>query len=277
MTRIKIASYNIQLSKNVRQITENIVHMAKDGVAVFCLQEILEYKNQQFIGDHLRKALGPSWEIEYYKGEIGLPDGLQTGILWNSKVLTCKKVLKFPVFKIDKFAPHEWLYSVLTGSFRKPILRKVVSVVLIFKNINIRITSLHTDHVGGPKHRAKQLAYIFDKINKEQKLKFEIVCGDFNTFDFLNTGQERKAISKILGADFIDASEAIAWTADLYNMDMPKAPGITKWLIKSTHLHIRRKLDYIWVKNLKIIECRRLDLSGSDHYPIIATLALPEV
>ena len=138
----------------------------------------------------------------------------------------------------------------------------------------MRVTCVHVDNVGGPRHRLKQISYLVSQLTSKEKAKYEIICGDFNTFDLLKTGFEKKLLQKKFDKEFIDASEQVGWTADIHNIDMSSSIKIFYWFIHTFNVHVRRRLDYIWVKNFKVIECKKLEIPGSDHFPIIAKLEL---
>lgn len=273
---LKIATYNIQLSLNVEKITKNIFDMSQRGVSIFCLQEVMRQPEGPFIKDELLRVLGKDWEMECFFGEGEVHNALGTGLLWNTKIIQSQSIAKIVVPIIKPFLPHELVFQILLGGPVHPVTRRITSGVFVWKNNQIRITSVHLDHIGGRFHRNKQLKYILDVLNQQKDTLYEIICGDFNTFDLLHTGEEKKLLQTTLGQHFIDATENIPWTADLYNNDMKKSVLFFKAFVKRTNLHIRRKLDYIWVRNLKVVNSQDLKLSGSDHYPLVAELRIDD-
>jgi endonuclease/exonuclease/phosphatase family metal-dependent hydrolase len=100
-----------------------------------------------------------------------------------------------------------------------------------------------------------------------------ILCGDFNSFDFTKSGKELKTFQYILGEDYVDAAEHVGVTADLFNMDIPDNPAM-EGFVKKLHIHIAKKIDYMWVKKITIISCKKLTLRGSDHYPLVGEFSL---
>ncbi|MBI3887894.1 hypothetical protein HY310_02395 [Candidatus Microgenomates bacterium] len=88
------------------------------------------------------------------------------------------------------------------------------------------------------------------------------------------TGVEKKELQLSFGNAFVDAANSIPWTADLHRMDIPKKFPLFVQLIKGLNIHLRRKIDYMWVRKFRVISCRSLDVSGSDHLPVVAELVI---
>ncbi|SRR6266568_9329555 len=267
-----IATYNILFGINQPAIIKNIVQMAEDGVSLFCLQEIINVPNEEFIIDKILKRLGTNWKASYHVGREMSKLSIGTAILWNTKIFNFKRQEKILLPKLDKFDLHEKLYYKVIGVPGVPLQRKVLSCYFTVNQTDIRITCVHVDNVGGPSHRMKQIAYLLSNLNSQETPKHEIICGDFNTFDLLKSGYEKKLLQNKFGKDFIDASNNIGWTSDIRNIDFKTSIKIFQWFIKTFNVHVRRRLDYIWVKNFSVEKCKKLLISGSDHYPIIAKL-----
>ncbi len=267
-----IATYNILFGINQPTIIENIAHMAEDGVSLFCLQEIINVPNEEFIIDKILKRLGTHWQASYHVGEEMSKLSIGTAILWNTKTFNIKHEEKILLPKLDKFDLHEKLYYKVIGVPGVPLQRKALSCYFTVNQTDIRVTCVHVDNVGGPKHRIKQVDYLLSKLKSQDTPMHEIICGDFNTFDLLKTGYEKKLLQNKFGRDFIDASQNIGWTSDIHNIDFKTSIKIFRWFIKTFNVHVKRRLDYIWVKNFSVEECKKLIISGSDHYPIIAKL-----
>ena len=267
-----IVTYNIELSINVKKIVENIFALAKEGVGVFCLQEIIDYPHQELIIHAILKKLGNEWKAEYHIGDERSKLSLGTSIIWNTNILQLETEKKTLLSKLKKIQLHEFVFAKLVGGTSVPLQRRATTCMFRFNDKTIRITSLHLDHVGGTNHRISQLQYFLSHLNKTT---YEIICGDFNTFDLLQTGKEKKLLQQTLGKEFIDASENVGHTDDLYHLNFENSIPLFKWIIKTFHIHVRRKLDYIWVKHFRIIDCHKIAVGGSDHLPIMATLRIP--
>lgn len=267
---LTIATYNIELSLNVEKLVENISETVQKGIDVFCLQEVVNSPQIELIVDTILKKLGPDWSAACHLEEKTLRTNLGSCILWNKKRLQLLKQEKIDLPKIKRVKWHEILFAILVGGATFPLQRRAITCTFSFNSTLIAITSIHLDHVGGTQHRIQQLKYFLDHTLRQNS---EIVCGDFNSFDLLQTGKEKQLLQQTFGSEFIDASAHTGPTADLYNMELRARP-ILKTFIKLLNIHIARKLDYIWVKNFEVVASDKQNISGSDHFPIIAKLTI---
>lgn len=270
-TTLTIATYNIELSIQVEKIIDNITAMAKKGVDVFCLQEVVNSPNQEVIITTLLNRLGKNWKAANHLEDPTLETNIGTCILWNTKILQYQEEKKVSFPKLKRLGLHEKFFAKLIGGSTSSLQRRAITCTFLFSKKTMQITSLHLDHVGGTNHRIKQMEYFFAK---KPMSPYEIICGDFNTFDLLQTGKEKALLHKTFGPEYIDASATVGPTADIYEMNMQRVLLLFKWVVKTLHIHIKRRLDYIWVKNFQIVDCYTGDVSGSDHLPIIAKLKI---
>lgn len=240
------------------------------GVAIFCLQEVVHHPNQEFIVTSLLKRLGKDWSAQSHvdQGESWL--GMGTCIIWNQKKLHLQKTEKILLPINQHIALHESIFFTLIAGESLVFPRRAIIGTFKFQNTSIRVTNIHLDHIGGPKQRKKQLVHLRSKLG--EKTPYDIICGDFNTFDLLKSGRETEALQATLGAQYEDVSKNSGWTADLYNVNFDRAFALFKFFIRFFRIHVRRKLDYIWAKGLTKVSLEKLDLTGSDHLPLIATL-----
>ncbi len=269
-----LATYNIQFGFNREEIIENIVQMAKQGIDIICLQEVIHVENKEFIITSILKKLGADWDAKYHVGEERSKEGIGTAILWNSKLFSFRKQEKVLLPKINKFDLHEKFFYYVIGVAAIPLQRRALVCNFTFNQKEIRVSCIHIDNIGGAGHRMKQIAYFKRQLVTMGEIEYEIVCGDFNSFDLLKTGYEKKALQKEIGIEFVDASKDIPWSSDIHNIDFSKSLTSFQWFIKTFNVHIRRRLDYIWVKNFKIVDCKKLPIQGSDHYPLVANLEI---
>jgi len=271
---LTVVTYNIQFGINSEKIIANIETLAKDGANIICLQEIINIHNEIFIIEKILKRLGSKWKASYHVGKEISKLSIGTAIFWNSEILTFKHEEKILLPKIKKFDFHEKFFYKIVGEKAITLQRKALSCYFGINQTELRVTCVHIDNIGGPSHRMKQIIYLITKLKEMKNPQSEIICGDFNTFDLLKTNYERKQLQKNFGKDFVDASKKIDWTSDIYMADYPNSNKLIPWLIKTFNIHIRRRLDYIWVKNMKVISCKKRELSGSDHFPVVAELEL---
>lgn len=271
--KLIIATYNIQFSQHPKEIEKNILTMVSMGTSVFCLQEVVFDSDKTFIIGVLLKKLGNNWKAIYNLGNKKSILGMGNCIIWNTKILNLEKEQKEFLPKCKSLKINERIFSLIVAGITAPFQRRVIIGYFKFNNVIIRISNIHLDHNGGLENRKKQLLYLINILKKNKSINHEIICGDFNSLDLLNNGKEIIMQRKILGDYFIDVSKDSGWTADLYNIDIINSGmKLIKLLIKYLHLHIRRKLDYIWVKNITSFGCKKLILKGSDHNPLIAYL-----
>lgn len=269
-----IATYNIQFAINRAKVIENIKEMAKRGVTIFCLQEIINTPNEKFMVDEILNHLGDNWKAFYHVGTENSRLSIGTAIVWNADIFTLRRTEKILLPKIKKFDLHEHFYYKVIGVPGIPIQRRATVCDFSINQTILRVVSIHLDNVGGPIHRLRQFSYLLSKLDTLPKVSHEFLCGDFNTFDLLQTNYEKKLLQKKLGNAFIDASKNIDWTSDLYLINFQTSIKIFPWFVKKFNIHVRRRLDYIWTKGSRILVCKKLNLSGSDHLPIIAKLKI---
>lgn len=270
-SNLVIATYNLQFSLHPDEIEENVVKLVKSGVMILCFQEVVTYPGGSFIIDKIIKRLGGQWQVVCNLGSEKSIRGLGNCIIWNSKALhlqSCEKMI-LPFSNVLK--PHEKLFSKLAGGISVPLERRIVSACFVFEETSIRVTNVHLDHNGGTKNRIRQLNFLVKALNLNPH-SHEIICGDFNNLDPLNNGKERTQYRQILGSSFTEATGQIDWTADLYNLDTSAGFKLLQQIVKLARLHVRKKLDYIWVKNISVSSCKTFQLVGSDHLPVVANL-----
>lgn len=270
--KLILATYNIQFSLYPEEIKTNIAKMAQEGISIFCLQEVTHSPGKTFIIDILLKELGSDWDAISNLGEEQSVLGMGNCIIWNTKVLDLKKIQNEFLPKSKALSMHEKVFSWIVGGISVPFQRRAIIGYFEFNNRLIRVSNIHLDHNGGLENRKKQLSYFVDILKKDKTINNEIICGDFNSFDLLKNGKESLMHTEIIGNHFVDVSKNSGWTADLNAIDIKHGGIFFKFIIKYFHLHIKRKLDYIWTKNIISSHCEKLFLNGSDHNPLIAYL-----
>jgi len=271
--QIKLATYNIQFSQHPEKVINNILKMVTDGVSVICLQEVVLYKEKNIIQDLLHK-LGSSWKAECNLGKEENVLSMGNCILWNEDAVSAEsKHLKLLPYS-GKLHIHEKVFSLLTGGIISPFRRRIIFIEFSMGKTNFCITNIHLDHNGGEPNRLKQLSYVKKLIKDFSTSEKEIICGDFNCFDLLKSGKENKSYQKLLGIQYTEATKKIGWTGDLYDIDTSMGTKFFGKIVRLLNIHIQRKLDFIWLKNIKSKDCHKLDLEGSDHKPVIVSLII---
>ncbi|HCC84706.1 MAG TPA: hypothetical protein DEP87_03420 [Candidatus Pacebacteria bacterium] len=267
-----LITYNLQFSLNGEKISDNLVKFARQGITIFCLQEVVAQKNQPFIIDLILKKLGSNWkEIHYLNQNLGNAN-MGNCIIWDNSKFKLLKTQNLALVPAKAFAIHEWIFAKLVGGNTIPYQRRSIMAEFEYQKFKFRIFNLHLDHIGGISQRMRQLEQVLAGNHHQVKLDYEIFCGDFNNFDLLQTKQETKSTQARFGLEFKHVSADIDWTADLYNIEMANVVWWFKLAIKIFHIHIRRCLDAVWVKGFKSASCKKIELTGSDHFPILTKL-----
>lgn len=257
---LSIASYNIQNSRNSQHIQRNVSEL-NSKADVVCLQEFSGSRELT----NLKNTESMQWTGEFNDERYGLLT------LWSSNkqlkhIQTDKVVLpqlNHPLSALEKviFLPEEQL---------KKMRRGALVSSFDWAGSVLRITNLHLDAPGGIVHRVHQLSAVMDYLSFVPA-QYEIICGDFNTFGFSKNSQ--RELLTLFGNEYKNVLPDIAYTSDIVASIESDLPGATlKKTLKFFGLHLRQKLDYIFVKGLEIAHAERIDIEGSDHYPLTAVL-----
>ncbi|MFA6006013.1 MAG: hypothetical protein WC775_06065 [Patescibacteria group bacterium] len=268
--QLGIATYNIQFSQHPNEVVLNILRLSRSNISIFALQEVLNTK--EHIIKNILAKLGSNWKAVCNLGDQSSVLGMGNCLIWDTKRLQLIRSEKVFLPKSKKLALHELVFSLVAGGISTPFQRRAIVGYFKYSNNTIRISNIHLDHNGGQANRESQLNYIRQYLARNRLLNHEILCGDFNSFDLLKTGAEFQMHERILGDKFLNVSKNIQWTADLNSMDIKLAAFFFKTLIKMFNLHIRRKLDHIWIANLRCASCVSPETKGSDHNPLLAYL-----
>jgi endonuclease/exonuclease/phosphatase family metal-dependent hydrolase len=264
----------VEFSLNSGKIVQNISDLARKNVSIFCLQEVARQKNQPFIIDLILKKLGPKWREIHHLGTGLGSENMGNCIIWNSAKLTLEKQAPLNLKAAKKPALHEWAAVKLAGAKPKLFQRRSIAGCFSFNHQKFKIMNIHLDHMGGVRHRAKQLKSVLEQNIFPEVETYEIICGDFNNLDVTKFGKQNRLVRKIFGESFSQISAHIDWTADVYNVNVSTVSRVFKFFLKFFKIHFRRRLDAIWVKGLTAVNCYKIDVAGSDHYPILAEVKL---
>lgn len=268
---LTIATYNIQFSQHPKKIIENLQTIVDNGASILCLQEVYIQKNNNIVQQILNK-LGKSWDAISHLGDNESVLSMGNCILWNKKKVSLIKH-SFNILPESKsLALHEKMFSILAGGVSIPFKRRVILANFQLNKNNFSIANIHLDHNGGTKNRLVQLAFIKKNLKNFSISSKEIICGDFNCFDLTNNGREDQLYQEILGQDYMEATKNIDWTGDLYDIDTRFGNVLFGKLIRFLNIHIQKKVDYVWLKEINTSQCKKLDVLGSDHKPIITEL-----
>ena len=132
----------------------------------------------------------------------------------------------------------------------------------------ITIYNTHLTVISTNQARVKQIKTIVDFINNHTELPL-IITGDLNYHPYA-----RKRLEELMKKHNLqEATNNIDYTMKIaagklinYNIFQKITTRIIQMIFKD-----RFKLDYMFYKNLKMIETKRIDIEFSDHFPIVAT------
>jgi endonuclease/exonuclease/phosphatase family metal-dependent hydrolase len=142
----------------------------------------------------------------------------------------------------------------------------------------LRITNIHLEVMGGIRHKKKQIQTIVNAWEK-QHADYDIICGDFNTIGPLRfmthrVEKQKQRLHELFGSAFAEVPIK-TWTSDVSGVFSPTMPGykLIHRIFRLLRITFRQKLDWIFVKNGTHITANvRHDLTGSDHFPVQATI-----
>jgi len=149
--------------------------------------------------------------------------------------------------------------------------RKILSGTFLYKGKKIRITTTHIDVAGNLEERLRQNNYLMQYVLSKPAVRYEIICGDFNTIRGFTFHKEVAALN-LLYKDFSEICSEISWTEDFYHCSF-RSKHVEK-IVRNLHIHYRQKLDHIWSKGFNIQESKLLPIEGSDHFPLLADVSI---
>jgi endonuclease/exonuclease/phosphatase family metal-dependent hydrolase len=151
----------------------------------------------------------------------------------------------------------------------KQIKRNFLKTIFIEKKTSkkISIYNTHLTVYGSNNAKIKQIKTALNEVKNDNKHPV-IIAGDFNYFPY-----GRKKLEKtmeILG--FKEATANIDYTIYYRNLKKFHYNFIPRIITKAfTQLFTDRlKIDYIFFKNLKLKNSKRIEVDYSDHFPIFA-------
>jgi len=249
---ITIATYNILHGYYKNEILDNIKFLIGKNADVICLQEAdIPFE------EHLNKFLldFSNWSVRYFHSG----KGSNLAVMWNTKKLELTHVEAILLPKPSDDTPRQRAAQVATFTTEGKTLR---------------VSNVHLAWEGGVSHRFVQLQYL-KKILSQSDCEHEIIVGDFNTFApamFRNI-QKRKA-QKTLGDGWKNALPDLVWTCDVSRSFKQDNFHLFSTALKRLGFKLRSCLDYVFIKNLRVIKGEMLDLPGSDHRPLLVSLTV---
>lgn len=246
--KLKIISYNIHKSRNLPAIVRNVLKISASGASVICLQEVRHSKDN-FIVNEILRELGGSWQAHAFLSpeEDSFDYGLC--ILWRTDALSPLNFEKIRLPKLADTNPAMQFIQLLYHGKPGPHMRG--ALIATFQDNSgkkIRVSNIHLDWQGRLKHRINQVKYLQARLSTEE-VHCDIVCGDFNTI-----GLSKRQVEKIRSA-----------LGEQFTHNPKSDPTMALY---------RQALDHIFVKGFELQEHGVYKLSGSDHYPVMATVGV---
>ena len=251
MPELKFVCYNILRSSRKEQIVANIKALAGQGVSLFALQEVRPPRRGAFIGDLILQELGAEWQAEYFLGAAYNSPDYGLGFVWRQPILQAQGFDLLSLPTLSKLGAYERYFERWFGDQSRPVQRGVLIGQFKFAGQLLRVSNVHADWHGGFGQRFRQLQHLANRLKTDPTAAAEIICGDFNTIGLARNGEQKRKIHALLGLEYTDLLPTFHRTTTHY-----------------------QHLDHIFVRNLKKSDIAVHRLSGSDHYPILATVEL---
>ena len=254
------ATYNILHGYHRDLILNNIRFLMERSADVICLQEA-----EVGFEEPLKKLIAlDGWEMR----SVHAGFGGNVATLWNARKLqlASAEVLPLPDLKTPLSLRR------LNGMSGK-IKRVALIATFDLEGHALQITNVHLDWEGGARHRMRQLKHLRQMLD-DSRADFRIITGDFNTVAPrpLRRYHERR-VERALGEEFRNAFPRLPWTYDLSWVDPSDGMQFIATLARAG-LKWRQRFDYMFAKDMTVLEGQMHDLPGSDHRPLIATFGL---
>jgi len=287
---IKLISYNIQRGICLETLFAHITSIRDFQEAdIIVVQEACVPKNgvntlsrllQGFTGKYL-------WS---YRTVMTYPDKeYGNGFIFKEDwVPVAEEVVPFP--QVDRL---KWYEKRKTEGGAPDTKSAFVQTFRVRQRL-VRIANVHMDFVGGAPHRQAQLRRLLSFLSRGAQggaptagaPDLDVICGDFNTVGHFRSPKAqqktRSVLELALNQGYIDCSEQIDWTSDLFsNIDADDPARAFFSLCKALKLHFRQKTDHVLARGLKsILQAKKISLPkaphlpGSDHVPLYVELEI---
>ena len=257
------ATYNILHGYHSDLIVKNIRFLIDQGADVICLQEA-EIDFEKTLKALLAEPALSHWSVECaHAGRGG-----NVATLWNTNALIFKRAEVVVLPKLRTPTALE-----LLRGFTESIQRGALIAEFDWKGYTLQISNAHLAWEGGSRHRMRQLRKLRMDLEKTPA-DFRIVTGDFNTLAPRPLrGMHERRVEKTLGAEFRNAFPKLPWTYDISFSDPSDGMQFIGTLARAG-IKWRQRFDYMFAKDMTVMEAKMHDLPGSDHRPLIATFGL---
>jgi endonuclease/exonuclease/phosphatase family metal-dependent hydrolase len=272
---IRIITWNVHYldqmyRPNQQQLSQRepiINFLRQQDADVICLQEFFESDKPQYVQniEFMKQALGMPYH--YFVDDYRVPKKIyEVGPIIFSR---------YPILETGR---HEYVHSSLKA------VESLISADLRVNNDTIRI---YTTHLQSVLFRKKELKEIERIKNVEDSLLYaskSIIIKLKQAYAFRG-GQAELVRNELDGCphpliicgDFNDVPNSYTYfhiKGDLQDAFLKKGFGIGRTYMS---LSPTLRIDYMFASSaFKVLQCRKVELPYSDHYPVIADFSLPK-
>lgn len=136
----------------------------------------------------------------------------------------------------------------------------------------ISIFNVHLILFATNEVRIKHLQQVLDSFHLAETLPV-VIAGDFNYYPYRRKKLEKTMKEYGLTEATRNIRQTVQFSSDGKFEHFNLIQKLSAKIINKTIVH-RLKLDYIFFKNLKLKETKRIEVKYSDHYPIFSTFHL---
>ncbi|OGK15339.1 hypothetical protein A2774_03335 [Candidatus Roizmanbacteria bacterium RIFCSPHIGHO2_01_FULL_39_12c] len=251
-----LLTYNVLYNKAFLQI-EKILNKFKPDI--ICLQEV------ETSGKNLGRLEKFGYKLADFSNSF-----ITFGKIYG--IATYFKPDKLKLIKSQSFYLPKSIYEMIItlkkilkgGSKPRTILR----THFLRNKKHVSIYNLHLSLQGINRTRAKQLKIILEQ-SLESNDRPVIIIGDFNYLPYRRRGLEN--LMKNYG--FKEATKKIYYTVRFPERKFAKYTLFQELILKMIRRIFTKKvkIDYIFYKNLKLLNTKRINVEYSDHYPVISS------
>jgi endonuclease/exonuclease/phosphatase (EEP) superfamily protein YafD len=233
---ISILTYNVLFNKAIPQLLE-IVNVNKPDI--ICLQEIDTSE------ENLNTIKLDGYKLADYSNSF-----IQFGKIYGLAIYYNTDTLIFTNSEdldLSKSFFENFLSIIRVGKSQRSVLKTEFKTIKDTSKINVY--TAHCSTWGSNGARNKQIMKIFSDLKNDSQEPI-LVAGDFN---YPYGRKKLESIAESFG--FREATKNLLYTVEYKLFKL---------------IPIKWKLDYIFYRNLELIETKRIKAKYSDHYPIIS-------
>lgn len=265
--RLTVVTYNIRNGEWQNELAGSLRYLMNQGTDLFCFQEVRDAHTVK----NISTCLGKDWEYLDYLPSPASPYDYGLAMFWNASRLRLKKSDRLALPAVSSLTLTEKLYDAYMIRGARIIRRGALFGTFSVSGTEFRIATTHLDWHGGILQRMAQLQNIRAYLKKGH-VRHEVICGDFNTLgNRAAVGKQQLVIRNILDG-YDDVFPDVRWTIFLdFNRRDPI--GLFQKLLSRLGIRFYRRFDYAFVRGFRVLEALPEYLSGSDHIPLLMTLA----